>query len=166
MWNWTMKQISLWNQVVSSKERKKQHLWHRIEIFYFRESQRFKVFFAGGKKTFLFFPHWQHFLSFSCLMWWESIFRGISLSLRKQWKSFSTVWNSEKIRWRKRGQRNEHFFPPDRKFLFLFAREKKNNLVLHKNVLFSLEKKKVVYFSGRIVIRFSKKSDFFSVLEE
>lgn len=79
---------------------------------------------------------------------------------------FHCVKHSEKIRWRKRGQRNQHFFPPDRKFLFLFAREKKNNLVLHKNVLFSLEKKKVVYFSGRIVIRFSKKSDFFSVLEE
>lgn len=75
--------------------KKKKHLWHRIEIFYFRESQRFKVFFAGGKKTFLFFPHGQHFLSFSCLMWWESIFRGISLSLRKQWKSFSTVWNTQ-----------------------------------------------------------------------
>lgn len=75
--------------------KKKKHLWHRIEIFYF------KFFFCRRKKNIFVFSSWTKFffspkfLSFSCLMWWESIFRGISLSLRKQWKSFSTVWNTQ-----------------------------------------------------------------------
>ena len=61
--------------------------------------------------------------------------------------------------------RNQQIFPPDRKFLFLFAREKKVTWFYTEMSFFSVEKTKVVCFLGK-KWNSSLKKDFFSVLEE
>lgn len=105
--NWKFLSRKLFNFVCEIKQWKKFHCETRKEtvtqrrnvlfqresdIYYFNQETKFFCRKKIQENLFV-FSSWTTF--FSCLVWWETIFRRISLILRKQWKSNFLVWNSE-----------------------------------------------------------------------